>query len=175
MNSSNHLSASSTKDRVAIHCVISGDGTKGWLHTHGMNRLGLPELEIRDVQLFLAEPAGALLRHVCDYMHNSGTRVYDGETMATSDKTIFRFVNSVPIPGQENHFEVERLRIVEVDVPCSECGALEGTEDTSLDDDLDCEALLQRLQEAIRDLDGTCHVDPEQEGRESAESKEAEN
>ena len=111
--------------RVQCDHVISGSDTKGWVHTHGMDRLGLPELEMRDVPGFLAESAAALLEHICDYMIDSGKKVSVGETMAVSKRTTFRFVKAEPIPGHDNHYETERWQIVEVECQCAECGAKE--------------------------------------------------
>jgi hypothetical protein len=110
-------------ERIQLHHVISGKDTKGWVHTHGMDRLGLPELEMRSVPGFLAESAAKILRDVCDYLIESGNRVSVGETMAVSDRTVFRFVKAEPIPGQENHYETERWQIVESECKCADCRA----------------------------------------------------
>lgn len=110
-------------ERIQIHWVTSGKDTKGWIHTHGMDQHDLPELEVRGVPNFLAESAASLLRYACDYMIDSGREVRLGEVMATTERTRFRFVKSKPIPGEEHHYEVERWEIVEVDVPCDDCGS----------------------------------------------------
>jgi hypothetical protein len=115
---------SAVQEKVLIDWVISGSETKGWIHTHGMDKFGLPELEIRSVPSFLAEPAAALLRHVSDYMRKPGVTVRVGETMETSPRTRFRFVKSAPILGEEHHYIVERWQIVELDdQPCDTCGS----------------------------------------------------
>ena len=93
----------------------------GWPHTHGMAEKGLPELEIRGVPSFLAPAAAALLNDVCDYMLRTGKRVKAGETMSSSG-AVFRFVAPEPMPGNEEHYEVERLQIVDVAPPCDCCG-----------------------------------------------------
>lgn len=104
--------------RIVMHWVI---GT-GWIHTHGMAERGYPEVEVRHVPDFLAEPAADMIRHVCDYMLDSGTRIRPGETMETSPRTTFRLVKAEPLPGQECHFDVERLLIVDVEHSCECCG-----------------------------------------------------
>jgi hypothetical protein len=104
--------------RVKFHHVTDGRETKGWVHTHGMDDFGLPELEMRDIPGFLVEEAARMLKGVCDYMLDSGNKVCLGETMAFSERTVFRFVMAVPISGQE----VERWQIVEVEPRCGECG-----------------------------------------------------
>lgn len=107
--------------RIDLHYVISGRDTKGWVHTHGMNQYGLPELESRDVPGFLAEAAAAILNTVCDYMLDSGEIVSLGQTMALSPRTRFRFMKPDPIPGEEDHYDVERWQIVEVEACCQDC------------------------------------------------------
>jgi hypothetical protein len=91
----------------------------------GMDRLGLPELEMREVPAFLSEAAANILRHACDYMIDSGKTVVVDETMAVSPRTAFRFVKAKPIPGQDDHYETERWQIVEIECQCAECGATE--------------------------------------------------
>ena len=87
-----------------------------------MNVLDLPELEVRGCPAFLAEAAARLLSLVCDYMIDSGVAVKPGEHMAVSDHTIVSFIVPAPIPGQEGHYEVERLQMVELDGhTCDEC------------------------------------------------------
>ena len=113
---------------IDIHCVSSGEPTKGWVHTHGMAEYGLPELEIRDVPVFLCTPAGVLLRKVCDYMLDSGETVLLGDHMAFDKHTVFSFRNATPIPGEEAHFDVERWELTEAPglCPCDECQAVYG-------------------------------------------------
>ncbi len=108
--------------RIEVHHIIAGDSTKGWVHTHGMAEIGLPELEVREVPSFLAEAAARLLQTVCRYMQEPGVVVRLGETMAVSDHTRFRFVRALPIPGEEDHYEVERWQLAEIELRCDECG-----------------------------------------------------
>ena len=44
--------SSPAKGKVCFHWLVDGE-TKGWIHTHGMDVLGLPELEIRSCPAFL--------------------------------------------------------------------------------------------------------------------------
>ena len=96
---------SPSEGKVTIDWVTTGGEAKGWIDTHGMADLGLPEPEVRDCPAFLGEPAARILRAVCDYMLDSGTAVKAGETMGISDRTKFRFVNRAslaahpPAPG----------------------------------------------------------------------------
>ena len=109
---------------IHFHHVVSGTHTKGWVHSHGMDQHGLPELEMRNVPAFLVEAAAHILREVCNYMIDSGNKVSLGETMAVSDRTAFHFAKAEPILGQENHYEAERWQIVEVQGRCEECGVI---------------------------------------------------
>ena len=73
--------------KVDIHWVTD----RGWVHTHGMDALGLPELEIRDCPAYFGEAAARILRQVCDYMLDSGKVVKAGENMGISERTMFHF------------------------------------------------------------------------------------
>lgn len=103
---------------IDFHHVI---GT-GWIHTHGMAERGFPELEVRHVPDFLAEPAASLLKHVCDYMLDTCTRIKPGEVMETSPRTRFRMIKGEPLSGEENHYTAERLLLVDVEHTCECCG-----------------------------------------------------
>jgi hypothetical protein len=104
---------------VTIHYVTDWS----WLHTHGMDAHGLPELEMRDVPAFLAEGATGLLQHVCGYMLRRGVRIKAGETMNVSPRTGFRFIAPEPLPGAEDHYEGERLQVVDLEPMCEDCQA----------------------------------------------------
>lgn len=104
--------------RFDLHWVVG----LGWIHTHGMTDRGFPEVEVRHIPDFLAEPAADLIRHVCDYMLDTGTRIRPGETMETSPRTRFRLVRAEPLPGEEDHYTVECLQIVDVEHTCDSCG-----------------------------------------------------
>lgn len=110
---------------IQVHCVTSGEPTKGWVHTHGMAEYGLPELEIRGVPVFLADPAAAVLREVCAYMLDSGKTIRLGENMGLDENTVFSFRKPISIPGEEDHYAVERWELI--DIPdicvCDECRA----------------------------------------------------
>jgi hypothetical protein len=109
------------RQRVVTHYLFEGEFTKGWLHTHGMQELNLPELEMRNVPSMLVEAAALLLKEVCAYMQQPDIVVRLGETMAVSDQTRFRFVKADPIPGEEGHYEHERWQLAEIDSCCDAC------------------------------------------------------
>lgn len=96
---------------IAIH-IVSDD--RGWVHTHGMDKLGLPELEIRGVPLYFAGLAVGLLNHVAQYMYDgkngvgSAKPVELNQVMSVDAMSTFKFVKLPPMEGDEAHFEVER-------------------------------------------------------------------
>jgi hypothetical protein len=103
--------------RYEMHWVIGG-----WVHTHGMDAHGYPEIEVRGVPDFLGESVVALIRHVCNYMLDEEVRIKPGETMEISPRTRFRLIKPDPLPGEEDHYDVERLQIVDVEQVCDCCG-----------------------------------------------------
>jgi hypothetical protein len=116
--------------KIQVHCVTSGEETKGWVHTHGMSNYGLPELEIRNVPVFLGVPASTVLRAVCKYMLDSGKQINLGENMALNEKVAFSFRKAVPIPGEEDHYKAERWELIDLACicQCEECRAAETKE-----------------------------------------------
>ena len=112
-----------------VHMIIEDANepdspTRGWVHTHGLCHLGLPELEVRDVNpSFLMWDAGMLLNRIGKYMMRTGKIVKAGEVMAFGEANgqAVRFHVSVPIEGDEEHFQVERLEVTGVDMMCSCC------------------------------------------------------
>lgn len=107
---------------VTIHHVTDGAVTKGWMHTHGMDTFGLPELEIRHVPSYFVDAAARILREACRYLQKPDVVVKVGEAMATSPQTTFRFVRATPLAGNEDHYHVERWQLVEMASECGNCG-----------------------------------------------------
>jgi hypothetical protein len=101
----------------------------GWIHTHGLDRLGLPELEMLHVPGFLMEDAARLINFVGEYLRKPAKPVLVGQTMQTSDHTRFRFVRGTAdwmdtadaAADEVGHYAVERWRIVDVEPLCSCC------------------------------------------------------
>ena len=114
LHGNNDPKPSVSDGNVGFHWFISGNNV-GWVHTHGMEEFGLPELEIRDCPAFLAESAVHLMRSVCDYMHTTGKAVRAGDNMRITDRTTFTFAIPEPMPGSDDHYKVERLQIVDID------------------------------------------------------------
>lgn len=104
---------------IAVHLISDKEGSPahGWVHTHGLDKFGLPELEIRGLQTFLYGMAGSILNQVGEYMielKEEGRAINLGESMQLGDKfCIFQFAKLPPIEGHEHHYEVERWCLVE--------------------------------------------------------------
>ena len=142
------------EDPIEIHIVSTGVAEMGWIHTHGMDKYGCPDLEIRGVPLFLMEPAAGLLNHIADYIieqQRAGKNpVKLGHTMAVSRRTALKFVKLDPIAGSENHFREERWALSDEPMrgACIDCGEehSDETHDHATDTDEDVEVV------DIRDL-----------------------
>jgi hypothetical protein len=106
---------------------VHGVPEQGWVHTHGLHELGLPELEMLHVPGFLMEDAARLLNHVAEYLRKPHSPVLVGQTMQVSRHTRFRFVRGTgdwmdsPETGEVNHYAVERWRIVDMEPLCDCC------------------------------------------------------
>lgn len=112
------------KAKVKVHAVNNGEHTKGWIHTHGMVEYDLPELEMRNVPLFLVPDAYRMLREICDYMLSSEKPVLAGHTMEMGN-VCFQFVTPVPIPGEDEHYREPRLQVAEYVPLCESCAGSE--------------------------------------------------
>jgi hypothetical protein len=109
------------RQAVTIHMVSAGS-QQGWVHTHGMDQLGLPELEVRHVPQFLMRPTAELLWAVAEYMLQGERPVRVGEHMQVSGYGILTFRAAHPIPGHEDHYLVERWILTdEESETCPEC------------------------------------------------------
>lgn len=115
------------RDHIDVHMVFDGDKTKGWVHTHGMHKFELPELEIRDVNpVFMMTAAGQLVNHIAQYMVDGIKPVKLGEIFAWGHHPGMRcrFKKLDPIPGDEEHFTHERWAIVDIGTTeqvCEDC------------------------------------------------------
>jgi hypothetical protein len=103
---------------VTLHHILG----EGWVHTHGMDRHGLPELEVKGVPGFLAPAAANMLMTACQYMIESRKAVKAGEGMTFPAGVVVQFTKPEPAPGDEDHYEVERLRMEDVEATCDCCG-----------------------------------------------------
>ncbi len=115
------------KREIALHLVTEGPG-KGWLHTHGLAAHGKPELEMRNVPLFLGQAAAAVLNDLADYLLNDAAApLVAGELVKYGDSSI-RVVAGRPDADagyDPSHYE-DGVRLVVEDPPdtgcaCEEC------------------------------------------------------
>lgn len=110
---------------MEVHHVYDGDDTVGWIHTHGLEKYGKPELEIRNIPLFLGPAATYLLNQIADYVVNQNMDIKPGEKMSigTGRPIFIQFEKLPPIQSSLNHFREERLALI--DPPeayqCAEC------------------------------------------------------
>ena len=88
---------------------------KGWVHSEGLAAFGHPEIEVRNVPLFLFEAAGELINDIADMLLNgtaSGKPLLCGHVVQVSPLCIYRVVASEPFvgPSEDVEFANEILR-----------------------------------------------------------------
>ncbi len=99
------------REHIQIAMIIAGP-TKGWIRTHGMEELGLPELEMKEIPLFLLREAGGILNHIaqCIYEQKDTERpIQLNQNLQFTQEGIHpagvvRFLPATPIPGEEMHY-----------------------------------------------------------------------
>jgi hypothetical protein len=111
---------------IVVHQVTDGPA-KGWIHTHGLDAHGKPELEIRNVPLFLGGAATRLLNDIADHLLNDAVSPFLPGDLVTGGRTSIQVLEARPDEGggyDEAHYRTPRL--VLVDAPgdacaCDEC------------------------------------------------------
>jgi hypothetical protein len=110
-------------DVMYTHQVSDGPA-RGWVHTHGLADVGLPELEMRGVSLVLGSAAAKLLEDIAEYMLNEPKPIRAGHTMGLG-LARFRFEEGVADDANgfdTNHFDdVTRLSVVELEPAAYGC------------------------------------------------------
>lgn len=86
--------------------------SKGWVYTRGMEMFNLPNLEVRNIPLFLWRSAGSMLMEVADYMLNEKP-IKAGETMQLGHAFLKFEVGKPNLPEEAEHYEHEMLLIVD--------------------------------------------------------------
>ncbi len=111
---------------IVVHHVTDGPA-KGWIHTHGLEAHGRPELEIRNVPLFLGGAATGLLNDLAEYLMNDAVSpLVAGELIAWGRWSIQALAAR---PDDDAGFDPEHYRttrLMLVDAPsdgceCDEC------------------------------------------------------
>lgn len=107
---------------IVLHHLTDGPG-RGWLHTHGLAAHGKPELEMRNVPVFLRGPAAGILNDVAEYLLNdASTPLVAGDLVHLGRSTI-----RVLAAGPDEEAGYDRahydgcVRLVLVDPPDAEC------------------------------------------------------
>jgi hypothetical protein len=110
------------KREIVLHHVTDGPA-KGWLHTHGLAAHGKPELEIRNVPVFLGAAAGALLNDLAGYLLNDAPAPLVAGELLRCGATTIRVLAANPDADQgydPAHYD-GCVRLVLVDPPDSAC------------------------------------------------------
>ncbi len=109
---------------IQIHHLTDGP-CKGWVHTHGLAKLGRPELEIRHVPPLFVSSATRILNSVAEYMLEHGDRpVLPGHTMELDRATLllFREGKADDAAGyDESHYRGPVLTIGALAQLCDRC------------------------------------------------------
>jgi len=106
---------------IVVHQVTDGPA-KGWLHTHGLDAHGKPELEIRGVPLFLGAAAAALLNELADHLLNDALAPFVAGDLVRWGRSTFQVLEARPDEDagyDAGHYQTTRLVIV--DAPSDEC------------------------------------------------------
>ncbi len=109
---------------IEIHHLTDGP-CKGWVHTHGLAKLGRPELEIRHVPPLFVSSAGRILNSVAEYMlGNEDKPVLPGHTMELDRATLLLFSEGKADAAagyDASHYRVPVLTIHALEQLCEEC------------------------------------------------------
>jgi hypothetical protein len=111
---------------IVLHHVTDGPA-RGWLHSHGLAAHGKPELEIRNVPLFLGRLAAGLLNDLADYLLNDATAPpLAGESIRFGSSSIHVVEGHADADAGYDPEHYRDLRLVLVDPPhtgcaCEEC------------------------------------------------------
>ncbi len=109
---------------IQIHHLTDGP-CKGWVHTHGLAKLGRPELEIRRVPALFVSSACRILNSVAEYMLENGDRpVLPGHTMELDRATLLLFHEGKADDAagyDSSHYRAPVLTITALEQSCERC------------------------------------------------------
>ncbi len=106
---------------IVLHHVTDGPA-KGWLHTHGLASHGKPELEMRNVPLFMGAAGAGLLNDLADYVLNDAAAPFVAGDLVQWGKAAIHLVEGRPdAAGGFDPEHYEDARLVLVDPPESGC------------------------------------------------------
>ncbi len=98
------------EDVIDLYAAPEGDTEKAWISTDGMEALGLPELEMREVPIILVEEAAALMVALGQLISNRrGGRspICAGETIRIEGMDAgVRFQEAEPFESDRDHDQI---------------------------------------------------------------------
>jgi hypothetical protein len=111
---------------MAVHVLTDGP-SKGWVHTHGLAAHGMPELEMRNVPLFLGAAATGLLNDLAEYLLNDLAKPFVAGDLVHWDRSRIQVLEACADEDagyDPDHYRTKRL--VLADPPddgcaCDEC------------------------------------------------------
>jgi hypothetical protein len=111
---------------IEVHLSPSDDERYVWVHTHGMAKLGKPELEVRDVPLLFQAAAGHMVNNLADYILNEEAEVKLGHIFSSNPFEMVYLARLEPIGGQEDHYVDDRWALMhpavaQLDMPLVAC------------------------------------------------------
>ncbi len=84
---------------IAKLYIVSDGPAKGCAFTTNLENFDLPNIEIRNVPLFLADGAFDVLNATAEYLLNTTGEVKLGQTLGLSDRCAVRFERLEPVEG----------------------------------------------------------------------------
>jgi hypothetical protein len=104
-------------EAIGVH-IVTNEEHLSWVHSHGMDKFGLPELEMRDVPVVFSVSAGIIINTVADYMLNE-EHIKLGEIFSRGHELIY-FMRLDPLKGNEDHYSCDRWAMVHPSVAVEE-------------------------------------------------------
>jgi len=101
------------RSAIDVHHILGGP-THGWVHTHGLAQLGLPELEIRGVPAFLGAAASRLLVEVANHLAEGKDTAEAGVLIQLDKQPAIRLDALGPTDDYDaDHFQAVRFCLMD--------------------------------------------------------------
>ena len=94
-----------------VHLDVLDEGGTVWIHSHGMQKFGLPEIEMDGVPTEMAFLGRAMLVTVGERLVNLRDEELDIDDAQALPETPFRFRMRFLPPDEENHFPTGSLKV----------------------------------------------------------------
>lgn len=95
-----------------IQFELLDEGGEVWIHTHGMQKFGLPDMEMEGVPAELAPPARAMVVLVGETLISSSSKKLNSRAPLSVPNTPFLFKVELRPQDDENHFPAGSLKIL---------------------------------------------------------------